>query len=1159
MRVYTGRDAALRPIMYREMAGALQMGRRAYLLVPEQYTLEAEMEAMSALRLPGSFDFQVLSPARLFSRTFEAVGRPAQTRVDERGRVTLLSALMDGLPLTRYQNAQRRPGFVQRMAAEIARCKQTGLTAESLRRAAEEIGQSGLSDKLRDTACVWEEYEKALSGRFLDGEDERQRALERLPQADFLENASIWARGFELVSPALADILSALNGVCRETTLLIPCSRGRDKGCWEPVERSIQLLSQRFGGGMTLVSLPDPEENGSGAGGAVRGQIQTEVCSKTAQNGPKMTQNGPENAPKPARNGTETAPKTSQNGPKNDLQNGGLPGLSGAIRPGAQDGPSLGLTGAVQYGSSGGLTETGFFAREMGAYPARRWEGAPRQVSVFALKSTEEEADFAVGRVREWVRQNGWRYRDCAILCDNMAEYADRLNRAAELYHVPLFAEEQRCALSHPAAQYLLMALRLVRLDFPGDVCRLILRTGYTDLSDGECDVLSNYIYEFGIRGSLWRKPFARGKADRIQEAEPLRERFTAPFLALKGRLKGAKTARQILEALWSLAEETGVKTKLEARTKALFDQGMMVEASESAQVWNRIVGEFDQICELLGEQKMKAEDVERLLQAGLEASEISPLPQSTDSVCAASISRVRSRPFKGIVLIGASDAQPIRDEGLFDDGERQALSDVSGAWFPPDGDGRLRLRALDYKNAVSLAREKLTITYPLGPSGDRSSYGYPVRWAKRIFPDLADGDPEEALRVLYASAEAASVLCAGAKKDGAMAEERIARAAYAEAQAFCPTPPEPSDQSLEPTLARKLYGGPVSVNVYRLETFAACPFHYFVQYGLKPWIMRPFEYESRDRGTLVHKAMEAILRDPPDSPEEAARRAGAIVEELCRTEEGERMISDPLSPGLVAGLMRRAGCAADAAVYQLMGSAFHVEATELDFGPLSPLVFAHTNEGNIVMSGRIDRMDIWRDGRDAYVRVVDYKSSKSISIDLAKLYYGLQLQLPVYLAAACARENAMPAGAYYLPAAFILPKIESGAMDPASVTAARRREMALKGVTNRDPKVLSASSPNVNEVLGITLTKDNEPYKKGPLALPGAQLSALSHFALRKAGQLVDRMRRGEANVAPVRLGEDSSCKFCEFAAICRTDGKASKLDKLSKEEALGRILAEE
>ena len=51
-------------------------------------------------------------------------------------------------------------------------------------------------------------------------------------------------------------------------------------------------------------------------------------------------------------------------------------------------------------------------------------------------------------------------------------------------------------------------------------------------------------------------------------------------------------------------------------------------------------------------------------------------------------------------------------------------------------------------------------------------------------------------------------------------------------------------------------------------------------------------------------------------------------------------------------------------------------------------------------LQGRIDRIDVCRKDGKVYVRVVDYKSG-STRFDLTSIYYGLQLQLAVYLNAA--------------------------------------------------------------------------------------------------------------------------------------------------------------
>lgn len=49
-------------------------------------------------------------------------------------------------------------------------------------------------------------------------------------------------------------------------------------------------------------------------------------------------------------------------------------------------------------------------------------------------------------------------------------------------------------------------------------------------------------------------------------------------------------------------------------------------------------------------------------------------------------------------------------------------------------------------------------------------------------------------------------------------------------------------------------------------------------------------------------------------------------------------------------------------------------------------------------LKGRIDRMDLWKNEDDIYVKIVDYKSGGSTQFELLSIYHGLQLQLVVYL-----------------------------------------------------------------------------------------------------------------------------------------------------------------
>ena len=52
---------------------------------------------------------------------------------------------------------------------------------------------------------------------------------------------------------------------------------------------------------------------------------------------------------------------------------------------------------------------------------------------------------------------------------------------------------------------------------------------------------------------------------------------------------------------------------------------------------------------------------------------------------------------------------------------------------------------------------------------------------------------------------------------------------------------------------------------------------------------------------------------------------------------------------------------------------------------------------GKLLQNRRIDRVDVAKDREKVYVKVIDYKSGNK-KFDLAALYYGLQLQLVVYM-----------------------------------------------------------------------------------------------------------------------------------------------------------------
>ena len=95
MRLLTGRPHRLLGPVIDEIGALSGRGERCMLLVPSQYTLQAELEVMNRLAVPGSFLIDVLSPTRLQSRVFERAGQPDRVLLDERGKGMVLTEVIE--------------------------------------------------------------------------------------------------------------------------------------------------------------------------------------------------------------------------------------------------------------------------------------------------------------------------------------------------------------------------------------------------------------------------------------------------------------------------------------------------------------------------------------------------------------------------------------------------------------------------------------------------------------------------------------------------------------------------------------------------------------------------------------------------------------------------------------------------------------------------------------------------------------------------------------------------------------------------------------------------------------------------------------------------------------------------------------------------------
>ena len=359
------------------------------------------------------------------------------------------------------------------------------------------------------------------------------------------------------------------------------------------------------------------------------------------------------------------------------------------------------------------------------------------------------------------------------------------------------------------------------------------------------------------------------------------------------------------------------------------------------------------------------------------------------------------------------------------------------------------------------------------------------------------------------------------------------------------------------------LYGRQLALSASRLDRFAGCRYAFFLRYGLKlePW--KQASFDAPVFGTFAHYVLECTVRDvmaqggfhalgEPQILQIAASHIDAYTQKF--------MTSD-LEEGRTGYLFRRNREEVLKIVQDVAGelrvSSFAPCDEELAFakdGTLPP-VYVHTPDGQAVLSGFVDRVDILDTPGAKYFRVIDYKTGHK-DFDYTDLLCGQGLQMLLYLFAieraktghiAAGRK---PAGVLYVPGRCDVERLEPG-QGEEKLAVLRQKHLQRQGVILDDETVLQAMEPGEKPAYLPYQIKKGE--RVGDLATP-EQFQYLEEFVSNSLQSLTTQIYSGVVTPNPIVRGPMvSSCEYCEYQDACHKDAckpESRFIKKVSAEE---------
>jgi len=222
LTIHYGRESLNKEKFMFEKIGETQ--GKTILLVPDQFTLQAEKEAFHYLNTNGLMDLEVLSLSRLGARILSETGGSQKTPVDENGRYMLIAKIIakhkDKLRL--YKSGMNTPSFIQLANDLIYEMKQYNTASHDLSDIIQTIEEDSiLKQKLADILIIYQEYEEYMKEKYLDGEDYIALFTSMMERSQLVAGSHIWIYGFDYFTPKNIQVLSSLMTYSKELHIML--------------------------------------------------------------------------------------------------------------------------------------------------------------------------------------------------------------------------------------------------------------------------------------------------------------------------------------------------------------------------------------------------------------------------------------------------------------------------------------------------------------------------------------------------------------------------------------------------------------------------------------------------------------------------------------------------------------------------------------------------------------------------------------------------------------------------------------------------------------------------------------------------------------------------------------------------------------------------
>lgn len=1086
------------------------------LIVPEQYTFNTENRILKSIGEPALLRTQVLSFKKMAHEVFEECGGRVKEIIKESGRNMLIHKVLNEKieSLEYFRKISREQGFYEIVSDVISEFKKYNVEVDSLRNIEESIQESDLYNKIRELSIIYEAFNEEMNEGYIDGDDELTLLGKKLLENDIYTNSEVWIDEFSTFTPQQLEIIRLLARRCKRVNITL-CMDNRDNS------------------------------NGN--------QDITDVFNTIKNTENKILKIMKEN-------------NISYDKPINlNMIN---------VNEGCnrfKNAPEL------------EHIEKYFFT-----YPFNSFNGKCENVKLYKANNIYDEIECVAKSITALIRSGKYRYKDISVVCRNIDDYEKITSVIFKDYEIPYFLDKKLELLNNPLIILITSAFEILFKDWSYESVFKYLKTGLTGIENNYIDVLENFVLEYGVKGYKWTvkeiisESWFNNNEELSEEKifiSEIMDEVRRPLLVFHNKIKGKHKVSHICKAIYEFLIDIHAFERINEWIEKFDEIGLEDKVKEYSQVEESVIDILDQAVDVMGDKDLDSYDFFKILNSGFNNEEIGVIPVALDQVNIGDVARIKGRDVKALYIVGVNDGilpASKKEEGILSDNDRNILSDI-GIELASNTRNKVFEEQFLLYTVLTISSDCLMISYPMADfEGKSLRPSIVISRIKKILPQLVEESDlydlssyKDKLNKVISPIPTFNELILAMRKN---CDEENVEEYWREVYKWYKDSPEYENKvknifkgldysnlknHVNKNNLRELYAnedGKLMFSVSRLEKYAECPFSYFVQYGLKAKNRKIYEFTPPDLGSFVHDILDLFTNRVKKEgilwSELNNERCKEIVSNLIDIRLSEQTNSILNSSKRFKYLSQRFKRVISKSVTvmaeQIGKGEFEVFKTEFDFGNYKTgeaVMLNLQDDEKVYLQGRIDRIDTLDLDGQTYIRIIDYKTGAK-KFDLNELYYGLQMQLLVYLDAIIKNskyileKQAIPGAVLYFKVDDPIIKSKKE-MTTEEVETEVLEELKLKGLVLKDAKVVKAMDRDIEGyslVIPAAFKKDGD-FKSTSDVVTEEEFTLLREYVNRKMISLCEDMLCGDIKIEPTKQANRSYCEYCDFSSICQFD----------------------